>query len=73
MFVIAGRGQCHKTLTKKSYTVFLKVSKLYKSTLSIIGRKAPDKSKVLLLVGSYRVTDYGTLFSQETRSQQVSL
>lgn len=47
---------------KKNDAILLKVSKLHKSSLSIFGRKAPDKSKVLLLVGSYRghSVDYGT-------------
>lgn len=46
---------------KKNDAILLKVSKSYKSSLSTFGRKAPDKSKVLLLVGSYgdHSMDYG--------------
>lgn len=50
----------------KSYPILLQASELAKSTLSIFGRKAPDKSKVLLLVASYRShsTAYGTEISR---------
>lgn len=61
-------------ICKKSHAILLQVSKSHKRTLSIFRRKAPDKSEVLLVVGSYRShsTNYGSWFSQEARSKQAS-
>lgn len=50
----------------KNYAILFKVSKVRKS---IFGRKAPDKSKVLLLIGYFRShsTDHSTALGQARR------